>query len=212
MAPFNITLATATLLAPTPASALLLEQEVFLSSARQLLQARLQVTLDVTEHHITKLDVLEIDTSADQELGTWLRSPTSNNDLPTIGKAFGRYYDESKNRAECFRDSELEFDTLLSSKTSSTGLGQDVLVSYFGRQHLSFSRELVTLKIAWLVSIKDDGEVGSSISAEAKFPGAWQRTAGGDNLMKVGNAFDMLVKDRGAKEAIRVVCSLMFPS
>ena len=47
---------------------------------------------------------------------------------------------------------------------------------------------------------------------KASFPDTWRRIEGGAELGKIDEAFDLLVKDRGALEAIRVVCTLIFPN
>ena len=178
----------------------------------QLLQAKLQVTMDRTDLMVTGLNILEINQWAHRELGTWFALLNGNKNLSAVGAAFGHYYIVSKERAECFRDFEQEFQVVLDSQTVATSINQHDLKSYLGRQTLTFSREPVALEISWLVSINDEGEVESLILAEPKFPTSWQQTEGGDQLAKVGEAFDILVKDRGPREAIRVVCRLIFPS
>ena len=178
----------------------------------QLLQAKLQVTMDGADLMVTGLNILEISQWAHRELGTWFALLNGNKNLSAVGAAFGHYYVVSKERAECFRDSEQEFQAVLDSQTVATSINQYDLSPYLGRPTLTFSREPVTLELSWLVSINDEGEVESLISAKANFPASWEQTQGGDQLAKVGEAFDILVKDRGPKEAIRVVCKLIFPS
>ena len=178
----------------------------------QLLQAKLQVTMDRTEQIVTGLNILEMSQWAHRELGTWFTLLNGNKNLSAIGAAFGHYYLVSKERAQCFQDSEQEFRALLDNRTLAASIGQQDLISYLGRQTLTFSREPVALDFSWLLSINDEGEVESLISAKANFPASWQQREGGNQLAKVGEAFDILVKDRGAREAIRVVCRLIFPS
>lgn len=178
----------------------------------QILQAKLQITLDGTEQIVTGLNILEMSPWAHRELGTWFTLLNGNKNLSAVGAAFGHYYLVSKERAQCFQGSEQEFRDLLDNRTSATSIGHQDLISYLGRQTLTFSREPVALDVSWLLSINDEGEVESLISAKANFPASWQQTEGGDQLAKVGEAFDILVKDRGAKEAIRVVCRLIFPT
>ena len=211
-APFNVTLSGINLLPPMHDHALLLRRNFALSSPMQLLQAKLQVTMDGTEQIITGLNILEMSQWAHQELGTWFTLLNGNKNLSAIGAAFGHYYLVSKERAQCFQDSEQEFRALLDHRTLATSIGDQDLTSYLGRQTLTFSREPVALDFSWLLSINDEGEVENLISAKANFPASWKQTEGGDQLAKVGEAFDILVKDRGAKEAIRVVCRLIFPS
>lgn len=178
----------------------------------QLLQAKLQVTVDGTEQIVTGLNILEMSQWAHRELGTWFTLLNGNKDLSAVGAAFGHYYVASKERAQCFQDAEQEFRAHLDNQTLATSIGHQDLISYLGRQTLKFSREPVALNFSWLLSINDEGEIESLISAKAKFPTSWQQTEGGDQLAKVGEAFDILVKDRGAEEAIRVLCRLIFPS
>ena len=211
-APFSVTLSGINLLPPMHDHALLLRRNFVLSSTMQLLKAKLQITMDVTEQIVTGLNILEMSQWAHKELGTWFTLLNGNKNLSAIGAAFGHYYLVSKERAQCFQDSEQEFRALLDSRTLATSIGHQDLFSYLGRQTLTFSREPVALDFSWLLTINDEGEVESLISAKANFPASWQQTEGGDQLAKVGEAFDILVKDRGAKDAIFVVCRLIFPS
>lgn len=211
-APFDVTLSGVNLLPPTDGPASLHCRNLVLTSLMQLLQAKLQVTMDGADLMVTGLTILDISPWAHRELGTWFALLNGNKNLSAVGAAFGHYYVVSKERAECFRDSEQEFRAVLDNQMAATSIRHQDLSSYLGRQTLTFSREPVALEFSWLVSINDEGEVESLISAKAKFPASWQQTEGGDQLTKVGEAFDILVKDRGMKEAIRVVCKLIFPS
>ena len=211
-APFNITLSRLNLLPPTDGPASLHCRNLVLTSPMQLLQAKLQVTMDGADLMVTGLNILEISQWAHRELGTWFALLNGNKNLSAVGAAFGHYYVVSKERAECFRDSERDFRTFLDSRTAAMCLKRGHIGAYLGRQTLTFSRDPVALEFSWLVSINDEGEVESLISAKANFPASWQQTEGGDQLAKVGEAFNILVKDRGTKEAIRVVCKLIFPS
>ena len=178
----------------------------------QVLQAKLQVTMDGADLMVTGLNILEISQWAHRELGTWFALLNGNKTLSAVGAAFGHYYVVSRERAECFRDFEQEFRTLLDNQTVATSIKNQDLISYLGRQTLTFSREPVAVEFSWLLSINEKGEVESLLSAKANFPASWQQTEGGDQLAKVSEAFDILVKDRGPKEAIRVICRLIFPS
>ena len=109
-------------------------------------------------------------------------------------------------------ESEREFKALLPNRRITGRAGSSNLVSHLGRQELKFSRNLVVLDFVWKISINNDGEVEGNISAKASFPDTWRRTEGGAELGKIDEAFDLLVKDRGALEAIRVVCTLIFPT
>lgn len=211
-APFKVMLSRINLLPPTDGPACLHCRNLVLTSPMQLLQAKLQVTMDGGDLMVTGLNILEISQWAHRELGTWFALLNGNKNLSAVGAAFGYYYVVSKERAECFRDSEQEFRAVLDNQTVATSINHQHLISYLGRHTLTFSREPVALEFSWLVSINDEGEVESLISAKANFPASWQQTEGGDQLAKVGEAFDILVKDRGPKEAIRVVCRLIFPS
>ena len=211
-APFNVTLSRVNLLPPTGGPANSYCRNLVLTSPMQLLQAKLQVTMDGADLMVTGLNILEISQWAHRELGTWFALLNGNKNLSAVGAAFGHHYVVSKERAECFRDSEQEFQAVLDSQTVAASINQHDLSPYLGRPTLTFSREPVTLEFSWLVSINDEGEVESLISAKANFPASWEQTQGGDQLAKIGEAFDILVKDRGPKEAIRVVCKLIFPS
>ena len=211
-APFKVTLSRVDLLPLTGGLAKSLCRNLVLTSPMQLLQAKLRVTMDGADMMVTGLNILEISQWAHRELGTWFALLNGNKNLSAVGAAFGHYYVVSKERAECFRESEQEFRTVLDNGTRAMSINKQDPTSYLGRQTLTFSRGPVALEISWLVSINDEGEVESLISAKAQFPTSWEQTQGGDQLAKIGEAFDILVMDRGPKEAIRVVCKLIFPS
>ena len=204
VAPFDINILNIRLLPSTRNDVLLQRQEVVLLSSEHSLEAKLQFTMNVSDQTVVQLQLLELSPWANQELGTWLRLFPEGKDVSTIGRAFGRYSEVSRDRTQYFRDTHREFATLLPSEKTATYEP--------GLQTLSFTRDLVTLKITWVVSINNDGEIETQISAAAAFPDTWQRTGGGAELDKVGEAFDLLVKDRGVMEAMRVVCKLIFPT
>ena len=72
---------------------------------------------------------------------------------------------------------------------------------YLGMQELVFARSNVQLKVTWRISLSDQGEVESHSSACPRFPAAWHQEATSE-LAKIGDAFMMLVEDRGISEAI----------
>ena len=82
---------------------------------------------------------------------------------------------------------------------------------FLGLQDLVFSRSNVQLKVDWRISLSDQGEVESHSSAYPRFPPAWQQDANSE-LARIGDAFTMLVEDRGITEAIGMICKVVFPT
>lgn len=211
IAPFTITTVNAMLLPSTADDALQQRLDLTLLAPRQLLRAKLQVTLNVSNQTIEKLRVLGLSPWADRELGGWLRALPADSALSVIGTSFGRYYEISRDRAQCFLDSAQDFKALIADTIVLESPEHSRLSKYLGRQDITFIRDQVSFDVAWLVSFGDDGEVKSRTTAKARFPDMWRRTVGAE-LEKIGDAFDLLVKEKGAFEAIRVVCKLMFPT
>ncbi|KAK4696373.1 hypothetical protein P7C71_g1531, partial [Lecanoromycetidae sp. Uapishka_2] len=184
-------------------------QDLLLCSAQQILRAKLQATVNIPTQTIETLQIKGMSPWADRELGGWMRALPMDSNLSVIGTAFGKYYEMARTRAQCFLDAERGLKTLIADPKTLEHTGDARLSNYFGNQDISFSREHVTLDIAWLASFGDDGDVESHVTARAKFPDTWRRTAGAD-LDRIGDAFDLLAKERGVLEAIRVVCKLIF--
>lgn len=177
----------------------------------------MQVITGIDSQLITQLQVLDVSSWAEQELGTWLRARFEERSLEIIGTVFGRYWNLCLQRLKCWKASSRDLKDLMARDLSRILLHTDPtdpsdLLEILSQQTLSLIRDEVALDIKWNISIKDDGEVESHVSARPKFPDTWRRTEIGTELSKVGQALDMLVKDRGVAQAISVVARLMFPS
>lgn len=207
---FKISTANISLLPSAPDDVLLQRQDLVLSSSDQSLRVKLQVTVNLTTDKVEEVQVRDISAWADEELGGWLRAFPPDSDLSAVGTAFGRYLAIAKDRAQCFQASEQEFESLAMSRQNL--YGHPDFDSYLGQQALTFSHNQVALDIVWLCLVRDDGNIESRVSAKAKFPVTWRRTSGGAELDKVGEAFDLLVRDRGPLEAVRVIGNLIFPT
>ena len=67
----------------------------------------------------------------------------------------------------------------------------------------------VSLLITWQIGFDWTGEVESYLSATTSFPAAWECIDERGSLGKVGEAFDMLVQERGVRKAVGAVVGLL---
>ena len=204
--PFVIAVSNALLL-PTPADNHLLQrQDVSLSTPQQSLKCDLQLTTNINAHQIAKLETQALSSWAEPELGSWLRGPREKMEVAALGKAFGRYWEAAKLRGKCWISCKQEFTNLVANAPESNSP-----LWYLGMQDIIFARSNVQLKLTWRISLSDQGEVQSHSSAYPRFPAAWQQEANSE-LAKIGDAFVMLIEDRGIPEAIGTICKVVFPT
>ena len=204
--PFIITISNASLLPTTADNDLLQRQDVLLSTPQESLKCDLQLTTNFNAHQIMKLETQALSSWAEPELGSWLREPREKIEVAALGRAFGRYWEVAKLRGKCWISCKQEFTNLVANAPESNSP-----LLYLGMQDLVFARSNVQLKLTWRISLSDQGEVESHSSAYPRFPAAWQQEANSD-LTKVGDAFMMLVEDRGISEAIGMICKVVFPT
>lgn len=82
---------------------------------------------------------------------------------------------------------------------------------HLGQQSILFTRAPdISLLITWRLTISQSGTVNSRLSAHAVFPEPWTRAAGGEALEKVGEAFDLLIRERGVFEAVKTIWGVIF--
>lgn len=212
--PFTITTSNKLLLPSAADKNLLQRQEVTMSTAHQSLTCDLQLTTDLATQQISHLDVQALSSWAEPELGAWLRQSHEKLELPALGSALGRYWELANLRSECWINCKQDFKDLVAN-----ALEPDDPLSHLGLQDLIFARRNVRLKVHWGISLSDRGEVESHGSASGSFPPSWQQQqqeAGGNGsseLAKIGDAFEMLVEDRGGiGEAVGVLCRVVFPT
>ena len=203
--PFTITTSDELLLSPTEDSILLQRQNVKLSTSHQLLTCSLQVTANVATQQISHLDITALSPWAEPELGLWLRQSRESMELVALGRAFGRYWEVAKQRGKCWISCKRDFKDLVANAPNS-----NCVLSYLGIQDLIFARSNVQLKVDWRISLSEGGDVESHSTVHPRFPLAWQEGAGIE-LAKIGDAFTMLVEDRGIAEAIEMMCRVVFP-
>lgn len=87
------------------------------------------------------------------------------------------------------------------------------LLQHLGRQSMLFTRSPVSLLVTWQILIAPQtGDVQSCVAAYAAFPHRWTQSSGGEALEKVGEAFDLLVSQRGVFESVGIICGLIFGS
>ena len=201
-----INISNASLLPTTADNDLLQRQDVFLSTPQQSLKCDLQLTTNINAHQIAKLEIEALSSWAEPELGSWLRGPRERLEVAALGRAFGRYWEIAKLRGKCWISCKQEFTNLVANAPESNSP-----LLYLGMQDLVFARSNVQLKLTWRISLSDQGEVESHSSAYPRFPAAWQQGANSE-LTKVGDAFVMLVEDRGIPEAIGTICKVVFPA
>lgn len=206
--PFTITTSNKLLLPSAVGENLLQREEVTMSTAHQLLTCDLQLTTNLATQQISHIDVLALSSWAEPELGSWLRQSHEKMELPALGRAFGRYWEVAKLRSECWISCKQNFKDLVANAPES-----DDPLFHLGTQDLVFARRNVLLKVHWGISLSDQGEVESHSSASPRFPPAWQQEeADGSELAKIGDAFEMLVEDRGIGEAVEIICKVVFPT
>ena len=204
--PFTITTSDTVLLPSAVDENLLQQQDVTMSTAQQLLTCDFQLTANVATQQVSHLEVRALSSWAEPELGSWLRQTREKVELAAIGKAFGRYWEVAKLRGKCWISCKQDFKDIVANAPESNNP-----VYYLGMQDLVFARSNVQLKVHWGISLSDQGEVESHSSAYPRFPPAWQQEANSE-LAKVGDAFLMLVEDRGIPEAIGTICKVVFPT
>lgn len=204
-APFTITTSETLLLPLAVDNSILQQQNVTMSTPQQLLKCDLQITANVTTQQISHLDIQALSSWAEPELGSWLRESREKMELAALGRAFGRYWEVAKRRGKCWISCKQDFRSLVANSPESNSP-----LLYLGMQDLVFARSNVQLKVTWRISLSDQGEVESHSSAYPRFPAAWQQEANSE-LAKIGDAFLMLVEDRGISEAIGMICKVVFP-
>ena len=205
-APFTITTSSTLLLPPLVDNELLQRQDITLSTSQRLLTSDLQLTVNTITQQISHLDFRAISSWAEPELGSWLRQSMEKMDLTALGRAFGRYWEVAQLRGKCWISCKQDFENLVANAPESNSP-----LLYLGMQDLIFVRSNVQLKVSWRILISERGEVESHSSAHPRFPAAWQQEANSE-LAKIGDAFMMLVEDRGIPEAIGMICKVVFPT
>ena len=205
-APFTITTSDTSLLSSPMDNNLLQRQDVTMSTPQQILTCELQVTAEIATQQISHLDIQALSPWANPELGSWLRQSREKMELAALGRAFGRYWEVARLRGKCWISCKQDFKSLVVNFPEPNSP-----LYYLGMQDLVFARSNVQLKVTWRISLSDQGEVESHSSAYPRFPAAWQQEANSE-LAKIGDAFLMLVEDRGISEAIGMICKVVFPT
>lgn len=202
-APFTIVTSKPNLLSTSPENARLHFQNVCLSIPGHFLKADLRLTVDAPTQTVTEFHLEGVSSWAEPELAQWLRTPSETRGAAVLGRAFGRYWEAARLRALCWFNCTRDFENLIAKADAPQS-------SILSRQQIVFSHASVTLKITWRIVINDDGQVKNEASAHTVFPDVWQQGEW-SALAKIGNAFDLLVLQKGVDEAVRTVCNLMFP-
>ena len=204
--PFVITTSDALLLPTTVDSNLLQQQKIVMSTSHRLLTCNLQLTANIATQQVSHIDTQALSSWAEPELGSWLRQDRGEMELAVLGRAFGRYWEVAKLRGKCWINCKQDFSDLVANAPDSSSP-----LVYLGMQDLVFARSNVQLKVNWRISLSDQGGVESHSSAYPRFPSAWKQEADNE-LAKIGDAFALLVEDRGITEAIGMICKVVFPT
>ena len=204
--PFTIITSDALLLPSTVDNNLLQQQNVKISTPHHLLRCDLQLTAKIATQQIARFDIQALNSWAEPELGSWLRQYREEMEVAVLGRAFGRYWEAAILRGKCWINCKQDFSDLVANAPDSSHP-----LLYLGMQDLVFARSNVQLKVNWRISLSDQGDVENHSSASPRFPPAWQQEADNE-LAKIGDAFALLVEDRGITEAIEVICKVVFPT
>ena len=204
--PFVITTSDALLLPTTVDGKLLQQQKIVMSTSNRLLTCDMQLTTNIATQQISHFNTQALSSWAEPELGYWLRQDRGEMKLAVLGKAFGSYWELAKLRGKCWINCKQDFSDLVANAPDSSSP-----LLYLGMQDLVFARSNVQLKVNWRISLSDQGDVESHSSAYPRFPSTWQQVADNE-LAKIGDAFALLVEDRGITEAIGMICKVVFPT
>ena len=208
--PFTVTTSDTLLLPSKEDKSLLQRQKVTISTPHQLLTCDLQLTANVATQEISQLDAQALSSWAEPELGSWLRQPHDKMMLAALGRAFGRYWEAAQLRSQCWINCREDFKDLVAKAPSESTNNPP---SYLGTKDLVLARSNVQLKFHWGISIDEEGQVDSQSSVYPSFPPSWQQQGpdDGGQLAKIGDAYAMLVEDRGIAEAVGMICKIVFP-
>lgn len=208
----------------TPKGSVSLEPHTLPKSLQEPLIVKYHLSTDNKTRKYTQLDILSISSWANVELGSWLQTEAVNLDKPTIKKTISRYWELSKIRAICWYrcEHDLKNDTAGSHHENPLPLGKgspnppqfslSCFQPYLGQQSLYITQfPGIALLINWHVAISRDGSVQSILSGNAGFPSSWtEKTGGAAALGNIGEAFDLLVQEFGAYEAVRTLWGVIF--
>lgn len=217
--PFTVTTSDLVLLPFNTENKLLQSQMIVLSSPCQSLLLELRLVIDVTSQTSTRMEVIELSDWAEDELGGWLRASSANRSVAAIGTAFGRYWIVCLERLRSWDDAVRKYGDLIAVHADIEGMSWPptndylpLVIPHLCWRSLCMARDAVALVIKWSITIDDNGNVESDVLALPSFPDRWRETEVGMELEKVGDAFKLLLDDKGPTEAISVVAGLLFPS
>ena len=233
--PFTITTSGTSLLSSTSDQSLLQQQNVTLSPPHHSLTCALQLTTHIATHHLSHLANQSLshgpqpdsltwlrahkqkqNTAPEPVFGCWLRLPHHNKNpaLAALGTAFGRYWEAAQCRSQCWLSCRESYNHLIISNPPSdsppttTTTTNNPPLSNLGTQSLILARGPVRLKFHWAIALDEEGKAASRSSVDARFPPSWWQQR---QLGKIGDAFAMLVEDRGISDAVGEICRIVFP-
>ena len=207
------------ILNPASGDGIAQRQSVQLSSPCGSLYTRIMITVDMNSQLIVQSQVEELSPWAEEELGSWLRAIPIGTALETFGRAFSKYWASCLDRCQCWMEIDQRFSNLSDWKghindfhVPAEDESDERLRSIFGCSTCSLVRDAVVLRLIWLISLNQDGELDRHVSVCPEFPDSWLGTAIKDELDKVGEAFTILMKEDGIVQAMSMVANLIFTS
>ena len=162
---------------------------------------------------------MELSPWAEKEFGSWLGALSAEQDLAIVGLAFGSYSSISLERLRCWNDIALKFGDLFVNDSDApefplltANMNHAHVASALCRSKCLLAHGAVSLNVTWTVSINDAGEVHNEVSVHPDFPGSWRKMDTTAELSKIAEAFDMIMDEHGAAEAILDLVPLVFSS
>lgn len=213
-APFSIKISNVALLPKASDSDALQQQDVDFITSQHSIPLTLQLTTNITTQRFIRISAVHLPSWAVAEFGLWLQEAPDELDVEAVGTAVGRFWRLSQLRARCWHQCQIEFPDLTVNAVSPNGRSsvEPPEQEHLGCQFQQFSRSSVSITVHWRLSFTLEGEAESHVYAGATFPTAWKQADRSDELGKVGQAFDLLVRDRGVTDAVRMILRLIFPS
>ncbi|KAF2199845.1 hypothetical protein GQ43DRAFT_442099 [Delitschia confertaspora ATCC 74209] len=90
---------------------------IHIENPSKLLTATIVLTISVSAHEITALEIVNLSAEAECDLGEFVRRKAKERDVGAVFWALGSYWDITKKRAECWHRCEEEFGHLIPGHT-----------------------------------------------------------------------------------------------
>ena len=203
--PFTIRIPTS-VIAPGRLGGLAVRQQVELATPDSATVVSLQLSIDPMTQQVSPLEVLNTATWATTELNPWLSQSSIERTPTMIGTAIGRYIEVSGTRAHCWSQCNAHLRNLivkgrdLNSKAAALGL-----------RSIHFARALLKMTIEWNIGVNDEGEIESTVLSKCSFPENYRQFDSREDLSRIDEVFDNLIREKYVAEAIRIMAKILFP-